>query len=83
MGSKNISEWNTQVRRLADSRPDSAETKFGFSCQCVAAARLLPSHFEDDACSAWADGHKRDATSDVEAAGLLEDPRSGRPRRDA
>jgi hypothetical protein len=34
MGSAEIKGWNEQVRRLADNLPRSADTKFGFSCQC-------------------------------------------------
>ena len=34
MGSAGRGDWNEQVRRLADNLPRSAETKFGFKCQC-------------------------------------------------
>ena len=67
MGSVDISDWNEQVRRLADNLPRSAETKFGFKCQCGCGTvvPLISRNF--DANGAWADGHKPD-TADLEAA---------------
>jgi hypothetical protein len=67
MGSKSISEWNDQVRRLADSLSDSSETKFGFSCQCGCGTLVALTSRNFDANGAWADGHKPDSTSDLDA----------------
>lgn len=68
VGSKDISDWNEQVRRLADSLPDSAETKFGFSCQCGCGTVVALTSRNFDANGAWADGHKPGPASDLEAA---------------
>jgi hypothetical protein len=68
MGSKTISEWNEQVRRLAESLPDSAETKFGFSCQCGCGTVVALTSRSFDAHGAWADGHKPGSTPDLEPA---------------
>ena len=48
---------NQQLRRLADKLPGSAETKFGFNCECGCGTvvTVTPNHF--DAYGAWADGH--------------------------
>ena len=68
MGSQAITEWNEQIRRLADSLSDSAETKFGFSCQCGCGAIVALTSRNFDANGAWADGHhKPDTASDLEA----------------
>jgi hypothetical protein len=64
----NISDWNEQVRRLADNLPRSAETKFEFSCQCGCGVVVPLSTRNFDANGAWADGHKPDtAGHDLEA----------------
>jgi hypothetical protein len=49
---------NQQIRRLADKLPRSAETKFGFNCECGCGTvvAVTPNHF--DAYGAWADGHR-------------------------
>jgi hypothetical protein len=49
---------NQQIRRLAEKLPGSAETKFGFNCECGCGAlvTVTPTHF--DAYGAWADGHR-------------------------
>jgi hypothetical protein len=72
MGSREISEWNGQVRRLADSLPDSAETKFGFSCQCGCGTVVALTSRNFDAEGAWADGHKPTTVSDFGSAGHLQ-----------
>lgn len=64
MGSEDIEGWNEQVRRLADSLPRSAETKFGFSCQCGCGTVVPLTSRNFDANGAWADGHKP-AVSDL------------------
>jgi hypothetical protein len=66
--SENVSDFNGQVRRLADGLPDSAETKFGFSCQCGCGTVVALTARNFDADGAWADGHKPDTTSDLESA---------------
>ena len=68
VGSETIRDWNEQVRRLADSLPDSAETKFGFSCQCGCGTVVALTSRNFDANGAWADGHKPKTASDLEAA---------------
>jgi hypothetical protein len=65
--SEEISDWNEQVRRLADSPSNSAETKFGFSCQCGCGTVVALTSTSFDANGAWADGHKPDTSSDLEA----------------
>jgi hypothetical protein len=51
-------DLNQQIRRLATMLPSSAETKFGFGCECGCGTvvALTPTHFDDH--GAWADGHK-------------------------
>jgi hypothetical protein len=69
MRSEDTRDWNEQVRRLADNLPRSAETKFGFSCQCGCGAVVPLTSRNFDANGAWADGHKPDtAGHDLEAA---------------
>jgi hypothetical protein len=65
MGSEDIRVWNEQVRRLADSLPRSAETKFGFSCQCGCGEVVPLTSRYFDANGAWADGHKPETASDL------------------
>jgi hypothetical protein len=79
MGSNDIRGWNDQVRRLADSLPDSAETKFGFTCQCGCGTVVALTSRNFDASGAWADAHKPDTDVDVEAAALTSDRRAGEP----
>jgi hypothetical protein len=52
------SDVNQQIRRLAEMLPGSAETKFGFNCECGCGTvvALTPAHFDAD--GAWADGHR-------------------------
>jgi hypothetical protein len=69
VGSEHISDWNDQVRQLADSLSDSAETKFGFSCQCGCGTVVALTSRNFDAEGAWADGHKPDTTSDWKLPG--------------
>ena len=71
MGSQGITEWNAQVRRLADNLSDSTETKFGFSCQCGCGTLVALTSRNFDAGGAWADGHKPDTTPDLEAAPVV------------
>jgi prepilin-type processing-associated H-X9-DG protein len=68
VGSKNVTDWNEQVRELADSLPDSAETKFGFSCQCGCGTVVALTSRNFDANGAWADGHKPGTSSGLGAA---------------
>lgn len=68
MGSDDIRDWNEQVRRLADSLPDSAATKFGFNCQCGCGMVVPLTSRNFDANGAWADGHKPDGGRDLEVA---------------
>jgi hypothetical protein len=68
VGSQGINEWNEQVRRLADSLPDSAETKFGFSCQCGCGTTVALTSKDFDTLGAWAEGHRPQTTPDLEAA---------------
>jgi hypothetical protein len=68
VGSKDIRDWNEKVRWIADSLPDSAETKFGFSCQCGCGTVGALTSRNFDANGAWADGHKPDTPSDLGAA---------------
>jgi hypothetical protein len=68
VGLQGITEWNAQVRRLADNLSDSTETKFGFSCQCGCGTVVPLTSRNFDASGAWADGHKPDAGSDFEPA---------------
>ena len=56
--SDEIRNWNEQVRRLADSLPRSAATKFGFSCQCGCGTVVPLTSRNFDANGAWADGHQ-------------------------
>ena len=63
-----MSDWNEQVRRLADNLPRSAETKFGFKCQCGCGTVVPLTSRNFDANGAWADGHKPKTGSDLEAA---------------
>jgi hypothetical protein len=67
MGSGNVSDWNEQVRRLADELPDSAKTKFGFSCQCGCGTVVALTSRNFDADGAWADGHKPGLTPEMPA----------------
>jgi hypothetical protein len=60
--SEAIRASNNQIRRLADSLSESAETKFGFSCQCGCRAKVALTSRNFDATGAWADGHKPDTT---------------------
>lgn len=60
MESEEIGDWNERVRGLADCLPDSAETKFGFSCQCGCGTIVALTSRNFDANGAWADGHKPD-----------------------
>ncbi len=55
---KDLRAWNRRVRLLADSLPDSAETQFGFSCQCGCGTVVALTSRNFDAHGAWADGHK-------------------------
>jgi hypothetical protein len=69
VGSEDKTDRNEQLRRLADKLPNSAETKFAFSCQCGCGTlvHLTSRNFDDN--GAWAEGHKPDiASSDLEAA---------------
>jgi hypothetical protein len=66
--SEDIRDWNEQVRRLADSPPNSAETKFGFVCQCGCGTVVALTSTNFDANGAWADGQKPGTSSDFEAA---------------
>ena len=68
MGSKDIRDWNEQVRQLADSLPDSAETKFGFSCQCGCGRVVALTSRNFDANGAWSEGHKPEAPPDPEVS---------------
>jgi len=65
MGSENVTGWNEQVRQLADELPDSAETRFGFSCQCGCGTIVALTSRNFDANGAWADGHKPAISSDL------------------
>jgi hypothetical protein len=67
VGSEEIKDWNEQVRRLADNLPRSEETKFGFSCQCGCGRVVALNSRNFDANGAWADGHKPDNASGLEA----------------
>jgi hypothetical protein len=67
VGSQGIREWNEQVRQLAESLPDSAETKFGFSCECGCGTIVALTSSNFDAHGAWANGHKPDISPDLEA----------------
>jgi hypothetical protein len=67
VGSRNVKDWNGQVRRLADSVPDSAETKFGFSCQCGCGTVVALTSRNFDANGAWADGHKPEPKPELRA----------------
>lgn len=58
MGSNDIRDWNEQVRGLADRLPRSAETKFGFTCQCGCGAVVPLTSRNFDANGAWAEGHR-------------------------
>jgi prepilin-type processing-associated H-X9-DG protein len=59
MGSdKDLNARNRRIRLLADSLPDSAETQFGFSCQCGCGTVVALTSRNFDANGAWADGHK-------------------------
>jgi hypothetical protein len=68
MGSAEINGWNEQVRRLADNLPRSADTKFGFSCQCGCGTTVPLTSRNFDANGAWADGHKPRQVSHLEPA---------------
>jgi prepilin-type processing-associated H-X9-DG protein len=57
MGSAGRGDWNEQVRRLADNLSGSAETKFGFTCQCGCGTVVPLTSRNFDANGAWADGH--------------------------
>jgi hypothetical protein len=59
---------NRQIRRLAEMLPGSAETKFGFNCQCGCGTVVPLTSKNFDANGAWADGHKPDTASDLKAA---------------
>jgi hypothetical protein len=63
-----MSDWNEQVRRLAENLPRSAETKFGFKCQCGCGTVVSLTSRNFDANGAWADGHRARHGSDLEAA---------------
>jgi hypothetical protein len=77
VGSEEIRDWNEQVRRLAASVPDSAETKFGFSCQC-GCGKIVPLTSRNfDANGAWADGHN---PAPLSITTLLPPPAGGRKR---
>jgi hypothetical protein len=67
VGSVDIRDWNERIRRLADNLPRSAETKFGFSCQCGCGTVVALTSRNFDANGAWADGHKLGSGSDVKA----------------
>jgi len=67
VGSADTNDWNKQVRRLADNLPRSAETKFGFNCQCGCGVVVPLTSRNFDANGAWADGHKPDTGSDLKA----------------
>jgi hypothetical protein len=58
MGSQDVTGWNEQVRRLAEMLPASAETRFGFSCECGCGNVVALTARDFDANGAWADGHK-------------------------
>jgi hypothetical protein len=60
VGSEEIRDLNDQVRGLADSLPNSAETKFGFRCQCGCGTVVPLTSRNFDANGAWADGHNPD-----------------------
>jgi hypothetical protein len=69
MGSEDIRDRNEQLRRLADRLPNSAETKFAFSCQCGCGTLVHLSSRNFDANGAWADGHRPGtASADLDAA---------------
>lgn len=68
MGSKDdVDAWNQRVRLLAEELPDSAETRFGFSCQCGCGTVVGLTSRNFDANGAWADGHRPTTVSDLEA----------------
>ena len=60
-----ITEWNEQVRRLADILPDSADTRFGFICQCGCGEVVALTAATFDAHGGWVDGHKPDSAPDA------------------
>jgi hypothetical protein len=68
MGSIDVRDWNERVRRYADRVPGSAETKFGFICQCGCGTLVALTSKSFDANGGWADGHKPDAVFELEAA---------------
>ena len=74
MASEDIRGWNEQVRRLADSLPRSAETRFGFSCQCGCGTVVPLTSRNFDANGAWADGHEPAPDPDHEVLAGSPDP---------
>jgi hypothetical protein len=71
VGSTDIRERNEQVRRLADKLPGSTETKFLFDCQCGCGTVVPLTSTNFDANGAWADGHKPDTGSGLEAGAVV------------
>ena len=67
MGSEDIRDWNERVRRFADNLRDSAETKFGFTCQCGCGTVVALTSRNFDANGAWADGHNPDTPPELGA----------------
>jgi hypothetical protein len=60
MGSRDITEWNQRIRVLAEGLPNSAETKFGYTCQCGCGTVVALTSRNFDSNGAWADGHMPD-----------------------
>ena len=56
-----ITKWNEEVRRLADMLPESADTRFGFLCQCGCGEMVPLTAATFDAHGGWVDGHKPDS----------------------
>jgi hypothetical protein len=71
VGTGNVGDWNEQVRRLADMLPASAETRFGFSCECGCGevVALTAAHFDRN--GAWAEGHEPATPPDPAASPAL------------
>jgi hypothetical protein len=56
--SEDIREWNERVRRLADMLTESADTRFGFICQCGCGEVVPLTAATFDADGGWVEGHK-------------------------
>ena len=61
MGSRDITERNQRIRVLAEGLPNSAETKFGYTCQCGCGTVVALTSRNFDSNGAWADGHMPDS----------------------